>query len=259
VTEKVERRNWSREELILAFKLYCELPFGKIHNRNPEIIELSKYINRSASSVSWKLVNFASLDPSLKTRGISGASHSSKADKAIWNEFHSNWEKLIIESEQLHERYRAHTGGAEGSQYDIKNTYIGEEKVVSSKSRIEQNFFRNTVLSNYNATCAISNINEMSLLIASHIIPWSKDENNRLNPHNGLCLSVLYDKAFDKGLITFNENLELIVANKLKKQQGEWVKYYFLSFEKKIINLPNKFHPDENFLKYHRNEIFLNE
>src|SRR5574337_228422 len=64
------RHNWTREELILAFNLYCKIPFGKIHYRNPEIIDLAMVIGRTPSAVSWKLANFARLDPSLKSRRI---------------------------------------------------------------------------------------------------------------------------------------------------------------------------------------------
>jgi putative restriction endonuclease len=67
--EKKRKGEWSDEELILAFNLYCKTPFGKIHIRNPKIIKLSKIIGRTPSSVSWKLANFAHLDPSLK-KGI---------------------------------------------------------------------------------------------------------------------------------------------------------------------------------------------
>src|SRR5271155_4885876 len=57
------RRDWTREELIVAFNLYCKIPFGRIHIRNPLIIELAKAIGRTPSAVSWKLANFARLDP----------------------------------------------------------------------------------------------------------------------------------------------------------------------------------------------------
>jgi putative restriction endonuclease len=69
------RRDWTREELIVAFNLYCKIPFGRIHIRNPLIIELAKSIGRTPSAVSWKLANFARLDPALKKRNIAGATH----------------------------------------------------------------------------------------------------------------------------------------------------------------------------------------
>lgn len=59
-------RDRTRDELIIAFNLYCKLPFGRIHMRNPLILELAGAIGRSPSAVLWKLANFARLDPSLR-------------------------------------------------------------------------------------------------------------------------------------------------------------------------------------------------
>ena len=84
---------WTREELIIAFNLYCKIPFGKIHIHNPQIISLAKLLSRTPSAVSWKLANFARLDPSLQNRNVTGASHGSKLDIEIWNEFSKDWEK----------------------------------------------------------------------------------------------------------------------------------------------------------------------
>src|SRR5229473_3946459 len=81
------RRDWSREELIVAFNLYRKIPFGKIHLRNPSIVQLAKAIGRTPSAVSWKLANFARLDPALKRRHIAGATHGGKAEVEIWHEF----------------------------------------------------------------------------------------------------------------------------------------------------------------------------
>ncbi len=93
--------NWTREELIVAYNLYCKLPFGRLHNRNPEIISLASLIGRTPSALAWKLSNFARLDPSLQNRGISGATHGSRRDKEIWDEFAHDWERLSFESEEL--------------------------------------------------------------------------------------------------------------------------------------------------------------
>lgn len=73
------RKNWQRDELLLALNLYCKLPFGQYHNRNPEIIQLAGFVNRSPDAVAMKLSNFASFDPYHQARGIKGlanASHS---------------------------------------------------------------------------------------------------------------------------------------------------------------------------------------
>lgn len=95
------RRAWTREESILAFNLYCKIPFGKIHNHNPAIVQLSKILNRTPSSVSMKMCNFASHDPTHQKRSIRGLSHGSKLDKLIWDEFNENWEELAYQSESV--------------------------------------------------------------------------------------------------------------------------------------------------------------
>ncbi len=56
---------WTKEQLKLAFYLYCQLAFGRLHSRNPEIIQLAKLIGRTPGTVAMKLVNFASLDPAI--------------------------------------------------------------------------------------------------------------------------------------------------------------------------------------------------
>jgi putative restriction endonuclease len=75
------------------------------------------------------------------------------------------------------------------------------------------------VLSNYNNKCAITGIDIPELLLASHIIPWSKNEEHRLNPQNGVCFSALYDKAFDKGLIGINTNHEIMFSDSNQKEK----------------------------------------
>lgn len=64
------RNNWTREETLLAFDLYCGVPFGKIHASNPEIIELARIIDRTPASLAMKMCNLASIDPVQRERGI---------------------------------------------------------------------------------------------------------------------------------------------------------------------------------------------
>lgn len=75
---------WTREELLAALHLYHRLPFGRLHARNPEVIELATRIRRTPSAIALKLVNFAALDPSIDQRGMGNYSN---ADSAIWREF----------------------------------------------------------------------------------------------------------------------------------------------------------------------------
>src|SRR5437016_4573712 len=93
--------NWSREEHILAFNLYCQIPFGTIHIRNPKIKQLAAVLGRSIGAVSRKLANFARLDPFLQQRGIRGLTHGAKGEEEVWQEFSNNPEALAFESERL--------------------------------------------------------------------------------------------------------------------------------------------------------------
>src|SRR6056297_3090636 len=146
---KKGQRLWTREELILAINLYCKLPFGRLHRLNPEVIHLSELINRTPSSVAYKLVNFASLDPSLKARGIKGASNASKLDKIIWEEFYKNWEDLPYESEKL--LAKIENKPIENiSKIDLKNLPIGKSREKMVKVRVNQLFFRSSILASYN-------------------------------------------------------------------------------------------------------------
>ena len=75
----------------------------------PQVIELANLIDRTPSSVAFKLGNLASFDPVLKQRGIKGASNASKLDEEIWNEFYDNWDASLIESENLFAKARKTT------------------------------------------------------------------------------------------------------------------------------------------------------
>jgi len=181
--DKPKRRAWTRNELIVAFNLYCRTTFTKINYKNTAIIDLAFVINRTPSAVAWKLVNFASLDPSIIKRGFKGASNKSKLDKIIFNEFINNWDKLVLESEYLLNKY------FNNSQIDKDKIFrkpleIKEGKEVQRivKVRTNQSFFREMILSTYNYKCCITGIDQPELLIASHIKPWSQDKENRLNP-----------------------------------------------------------------------------
>jgi len=254
---KSGQRLWTRDELILAINLYSKLPFGKMHSRNPDVISLANFINRTPGSIAFKLVNFASLDPSLKERGIKGASNAGNLDKEVWREFYNNWDYAFEESEKLLAKVKNVTVEELYATEIIDIEEKGVEKQRLVKTRVNQYRFRKLVLSNYNETCCITGINQPDLLIASHITSWSRYENNRLNPMNGLCLNALHDKAFDKGLITvMADNYTIKISAKLRgKGKDNILEDYFYKYDGRQINLPKKFLPSKEFLQIH-NEYF---
>ncbi len=240
----VERKSWTRDELILAINLYCITPFGRIHIRNPQIIELAAKLGRTPGSVSYKLANFASIDPSLDRKG---ASNVSKLDREVWNEFFENWEDMAFESEMKRsEIFGTAESISDGEEVPLRE---GETRDATVKVRIGQRFFRDMILSSYDGTCCITGIKEPDLLVASHIVPWAKDKTNRLNPMNGLCLNALHDRAFDRGLITVDEDYRVIVS-KLAKH------VLLAKYDHQPISLPKRFIPSQEFLEFHRSAVF---
>lgn len=250
-------KNWTKEQAKLAFHLYCQLPFGKLHKGNPEIIHLAELIGRTPSAVAMKLVNFASLDPAITSTGRKGLDGASNLDREIWEAFHADWEQLAVECEMLRRNIAPAPATDEANELLVPEDFTGETRKAVAEQRIKQNFFRRAVLSSYGGRCCMSGISEPRLLIASHIVPWSKDRRNRLNPSNGLCLSAIHDRAFDKGLITLSDDFKVIVSDELKRRDETFIKAVFLPLDGQPITLPNRFIPAAAFVAWHRAELFV--
>ncbi|HZK93390.1 MAG TPA: HNH endonuclease [Prolixibacteraceae bacterium] len=254
---KEGQKLWTRDELILAVNLYCKLPFGRLHRLNPDVINLANLIGRTPSSVAYKLVNFASLDPSLRARGIKGASNASNLDRIIWDEFYNNWDILPYESEKLLANYENTTVEKLNHIPEDELPKEGKTREQIVKVRVNQSFFRSLILSSYNSCCCITGIQQPEFLIAGHIRPWGLDEKNRLNPRNGVAMNALHDKAFESGLLTITTDFQIKISSILLKQtKNDWVNNFFIKYHNKEMILPSRFLPDLEFLKYHNNERF---
>ncbi len=254
----MKNTNWTREQTIVALNLYCKIPFNRVSSNHPDIVRIAKIIGRTPNSVKMKIGNFGSFDPELKKRGIVGLSNVSKLDEIIWNEFNSDWENLAYESEILISKFTKQPI-EKTAEINIDDIPIGKERETIIKSRVNQSFFRSTILSSYNSRCCITGLSIPELLVASHIIPWSIDKQNRLNPRNGLCLNSMHDRAFDSGLITITSNYKVKLSKYLNNFKKEiLVAELFLKYDNKSILLPDKFIPSIEFIKYHNKNIFKN-
>jgi putative restriction endonuclease len=253
-----ERRLWTREELILALNLYLKLPFGKLHSGTPEIMHLAKLIGRTPSSAAMRLNNFAAVDPYHQQRGIIGLPGGKRQVEPIWNEFIHNKEELLFESERILAEMENKSIEEKFSDALIDIHQLkGEDKLREVKVRVNQNIFRQIVIVNYSGRCAISGIDISEFLVASHIVPWAKDEKERLNPENGICLSSLYDKAYDKGYFGINEKFEVVLSTVLKKKGKEpYYQSWFAYLPGLKITLPQKYLPSKSFLQYHMDIVF---
>jgi putative restriction endonuclease len=248
--------NWTREETIVAFNVYCKVPFKSSSKTNPTIIKYANIIGRSPSALNMKVGNFGRLDPELKKQGIVGLGNGSKLDEIIWNEFNGNWENLAFESELLIAKFQNKTI-EETIEFDFENLPLGKEREALIKVRVNQSFFRSTILSSYNQKCCITGLSIPDFLVASHIVPWKKDEVNRLNPHNGLCLNSIHDKAFDRGFITITPDFKIKISDYFKDYSKEnAVLDFFIKHENQSIILPDKFLPSRDFLDWHFTNIF---
>ena len=212
--------NWTREELILAFNLYLKLPFGKMHKGNPDVIKLATLLGRrTPDSMAIRLVNFANVDPYHQQRGVKGMDGGRKQVEPIWHEFINNQEDLVFESERILAEYQHQT--IEELHPEIKFDWQhlqGEVRERIVKTRVNQSVFRQMILKTYTNQCAISGICLPELLVAGHIVPWAVDAQNRLNPENGICLSNLYDKAYENGLICIDLEYKILISSRLKKK-----------------------------------------
>lgn len=253
---------WTKEQVKLAFHLYCQIPFGKIDGRNKEIIALAKIIGRTADAVAMKMLNIASLDPAITSTGRKGLNRASKLDEDVWEEFHADWEGLALECsllmKELREECDEPTKMPDVDEVIDLTDFTGETRQVLTEQRIKQSFFRRAVLASYRGRCCMSGLAEPRLLIASHIVPWSKDKTNRLNPSNGLCLSALHDKAFDQGLISLTDDFKVIVSGSLKRRDDVFIKEVFIPLEGRQICLPERFLPSVEFVSRHRSESTVN-
>lgn len=259
-TAETVRVNWTRPETLAALHIYLQLPFGQLHQRNPKIKQLAQWIGRTPGSIALKLVNLASLDPVIVASGRSGMGNASALDRQIWDALQANWDAVALNAAAEYERL-ALRNGVQADQDLLEEAPPSEELLALEEGktrsaivqvRVNQARFRKAVLASYNSTCCISGLQHEKLVIASHIVPWSIDTKNRLNPQNGLCLSALHDRAYDQGLITVMPDLTVRVSPKLRAHKGgTFMAESLLRFEGKAITRPERFGPAPEFLESH--------
>ena len=249
------RRLWTKEELVVTLALYFQLPFGRLNHTTKDVINLANLIGRSANSVALRLSNFAACDPYIINSGRHGMVGGLSVCQPIWDEYVDNHEKLFLDAEF----YLASFGKQKVEDHlGLTNRdFTGKDRLAVIKQRVNQDVFRAMILNNYSFSCAITGINMPSLLVASHIIPWSDDESKRLDPENGICLSPLYDKAFDTGLIGIMPDYEIVLSKELIEHESEvYFKNSFAPINHCKIVLPEEHKPNPDFLQYHLDHIF---
>ena len=247
------RRNWTESEIEAAIDLYVRTPFGRIHARNPDIVRLAAALDRTPSSVALKLTNLASIDDTLDRRGMS---HASSLDRRVWSRFF----------EQLREFSKSYGSGLSPESANELGEFPQASYLAPAEGglmvqrlidvRVGQDYFRRMVLASYEHRCAITGIAQPELLVAGHIRPWAIDTENRINPHNGLCLNRLHDKAFEEQLIAIDPDGRVLYSKRLKAETRTKMK---MLNDGGRFEFPAKFKPNSDFLEEHREKFLRQE
>jgi len=246
----MNRRPWTRDETLVAFNFYCKTPFGRLHARNPDIIALAAALKRTPSAVAMKCCNLASLDPVQQARGTTGLAKVSRVDREIWETYRADPENVGFECEV--EAAKALHKKPEASDSVAWKDVEGLDRTAITKLRVNQAFFRRTVIAAYRNECCVCAIPIQPLLVAAHIVPWTADRTIRMNPHNGLCLCSLHDRAYDRGLLRIGRDYSIALSRDVKKLAKNLpVARALIDFEGRQIQLPDRWQPDGALLERH--------
>lgn len=244
-------RPWSKEETIIAFNVYCKIPFKASSKNHPLVKYYANILGRSPSALNMKIGNIGRFDPDLANRGITGLTHGAKLEQEVWDEFNTQPDHLAYESERLIAKFKGQTI-EESAWISAEELPEGIDRIAVVKQRVNQSFFRSAVLNAYNNTCCISGISHPSLVEACHIADWSSDIRNRTNPRNGLCLNPFFHKAYDKHFISISPDYDLVISDQLMGNVSNVAfRKYLSQMNRKKIILPTRFLPLRELLAIH--------
>lgn len=245
---------WTEEQITIVLYEYCRNPFGQFSSTKKFVEDLGKLIGRSPAAIVRKVGNLASFDPQMKARGVGGLGHTGKLDEVVWNRYFGHWDRLAYDAEVLIAKLKKKEL-EQSLNIDLNDLPLGEVRKQEVKRRINQDFFRNTVLSSYENHCCITGLNNSKLLHACHIVGWSEDEANRTNPQNGLCLNVLFHKAYDENLIGISPDYEVFISEeflgKKTRDIDNSTKDFINGLNNKKLIMPKRFLPNRDLLAIH--------
>lgn len=133
--------------------------------------------------------------------------------------------------------------------------FSAENAPAWQNARRQQSWFRSRVLKNFGSRCCLTGIEETNLLNASHIVPWRTRVDSRLDPANGLCLTPLYDRLFDRGYFTLSDDLTVITPED-SSAFGEPLRALMRDLEGRQATPPSIVPIRSEYLQYHRENVF---
>jgi hypothetical protein len=251
------RNDWTLAEVLPAFAYYCRTPYGKLHQRNPDIIALAERLGRTPGAVARKLTNIASCDPDLRASGRAGSANVAQVEKDLFHRFLSEHDRVILEANDALERLM--TDGSEPVPVEPAFTPpVGPTTNLTEVAvRRVQGIFRRVVLSSYVNGCAMCDVDAPQYLTAAHIIPWSSCESRRCDPRNGMALCGIHDRAFDHGFVAVDDDLRIMVAAPAMWTHSKVLTEMVANLGGIPLRLPERFAPDPEALEWHREHTFV--
>lgn len=253
---------WTREETLTAFVLYLHLPRGLFHARNKDIIALSQAMGRRPSSVARKLSNIEHFDPN-RPEDVVGSANGSHWERDLWGEMAVKGDQLVDEAIGLYRDAMLPMIAIEYTGSPALGDIIeGKDIETKSTTRLNQDHFRNLLMTLYGGRCCVTGLGVEQLLVASHIKPWKDADplTERVNVENGLLLNSLHDAAFDKGLITLDRDYRIVVSSELAKRapmdDSEALRLLWGTRGRRI-RLPERHRPSMDFITYHQDVVFM--
>ena len=248
-------RTWTREDTMIAFNLYCKLPFRDSTRDSKLVEEYAEILKRTPGSLILKIGDLGRLDCELKKYSNTADTYGVKLDREIWNEFLHNPMQFVFDSEKLIARI---TGSSikDVAGVDDENLPKGCYRKDTLRRKIGFSFFRKVVLSSYNNTCCVSGVRNPLLVEACHITEWDDDENKIVNPRNGLCLNYFMHKAYDRKLMSVSPDYKIHISERMKMSaMREDFRTYLTSIDNRHILLPDRFSPSREMLSIHYEEF----
>lgn len=241
-------KNWSRDEVILALGVYAITPATKINQKNKTIQELAELLGRTPGAVSFKLSNLLELDKHRRG-GPKGFSNFSKTDREVMCRYSVEGDPGNLKLDLLHDTLAELCNERSSPFYIpaklralreslvIEAPPIGKEVLIITKARLNQSYFRSSVLANCEDRCVITDCNIPSLLEAAHILPWAVSSDARMEISNGISLIPLFHKAYDQNLLGITADGEVKISKKLLQSGDELFRSFMVEVEGKKLRL----------------------
>jgi predicted restriction endonuclease len=136
-------------------------------------------------------------------------------------------------------------------QIEEKNYSVPDATSTVKTRGSAQKVFAEAVKKNYGYRCALTGIVTRNFLVASHIVPWSEDQSIRLDPSNGICLSLFVDRAFEKGYLQIMDD-RVIRIDWDRVGGDEALRAALEPFEARVLTAPSKEQPNPSYLARRR-------